>query len=345
MRARGATCAGSAARPTAPDDPKVLMVAPMSGHYATLLRGTVKPFLPDHEVYVTEWRDAREVPISGRPASTSTTTSTSHQPTCRSRPRHPRARGLPAVGRRWWRRFRSWTRPTTRPRPKHHLSAARWTPARASRGERPGQAAQPRLVPPQRHPPPCRIGYPGAMRKVYPGFLQLAGFMAMNLNRHVEAHWADVPASRPRATARPWPRSEAFLRGIPAPSWTSRPSSTCRPSTRVFQVHSLPQGLLKHRGHRVNPVGDHPHRGPDHRRRARRHLRHRPDKSDAHHHPPSVRRPGASSTTSSKASAITVLFNGQQFRAEIAPRIKGFIRAQRREPLGVGPAERIRAVA
>ena len=39
------------------------MVAPMSGHYATLLRGTVRDMLPDHDVYITDWTDAREVPL------------------------------------------------------------------------------------------------------------------------------------------------------------------------------------------------------------------------------------------------------------------------------------------
>lgn len=42
-----------------PNDTKVLLVAPMSGHYATLLRGTVQAFLPDHDVYITDWQDAR----------------------------------------------------------------------------------------------------------------------------------------------------------------------------------------------------------------------------------------------------------------------------------------------
>ncbi|WKE66946.1 polyhydroxyalkanoate depolymerase [Gallaecimonas kandeliae] len=45
-------------------DPKVLLVAPLSGHYATLLRGTVAHFLPDHEVYITDWVNARDVPLS-----------------------------------------------------------------------------------------------------------------------------------------------------------------------------------------------------------------------------------------------------------------------------------------
>lgn len=45
------------------NDPKVLVVAPMSGHYASLLRGTVEAMLPEHEVYITDWNDARDVPV------------------------------------------------------------------------------------------------------------------------------------------------------------------------------------------------------------------------------------------------------------------------------------------
>ena len=48
-------------------DPKVLVVAPMAGHFATLLRGTVRDLLPDHDVYVTEWQDARFVPRATGP--------------------------------------------------------------------------------------------------------------------------------------------------------------------------------------------------------------------------------------------------------------------------------------
>ena len=51
-------------RAVAAQQPRLLLVAPMSGHFATLLRGTVETFLPDHEVYITDWRDAREVPVA-----------------------------------------------------------------------------------------------------------------------------------------------------------------------------------------------------------------------------------------------------------------------------------------
>ena len=47
-----------------PNQPRVLIIAPMSGHFATLLRGTVREFLPDHETYITDWRNVRDVPLS-----------------------------------------------------------------------------------------------------------------------------------------------------------------------------------------------------------------------------------------------------------------------------------------
>ena len=67
----------------APRQSKLLIVAPMSGHYATLLRGTVEAFLPSHDVYITDWGDARTVPLVDGP-STSTTTSIISMRSCAS---------------------------------------------------------------------------------------------------------------------------------------------------------------------------------------------------------------------------------------------------------------------
>ncbi|KAI1691814.1 hypothetical protein DdX_21621 [Ditylenchus destructor] len=64
---------------TLKSQPVVLIVAPLSGHYATLLRDTVRTMLQDHKVYITDWKNARMVPLA-KASSTSTTTST----TCRS---------------------------------------------------------------------------------------------------------------------------------------------------------------------------------------------------------------------------------------------------------------------
>jgi poly(3-hydroxybutyrate) depolymerase len=67
---RSASSSISAARRSKAGRP-LLIVAPMSGHYATLLRGTVERMLPKHDVYITDWRDAKLVPLSTA-ASTST---------------------------------------------------------------------------------------------------------------------------------------------------------------------------------------------------------------------------------------------------------------------------------
>ena len=55
------------AKPGAPAQPRVLIVAPMSGHFATLLRDTVRTMLADHDVYITDWHNARDVPLADRP--------------------------------------------------------------------------------------------------------------------------------------------------------------------------------------------------------------------------------------------------------------------------------------
>ena len=55
--------------------PRVLLVAPLSGHFATLLRGTVRTMLPEHDVYITDWHNARDVPLARTAGSASTTTS------------------------------------------------------------------------------------------------------------------------------------------------------------------------------------------------------------------------------------------------------------------------------
>ena len=51
-------------RKTTRNDPKILLVAPLSGHYATLLRGTVKALIPHHDVYITDWKNVRDIPLS-----------------------------------------------------------------------------------------------------------------------------------------------------------------------------------------------------------------------------------------------------------------------------------------
>ena len=74
MSRRSARCCTSR-RTSTPPQPRVLLVAPLSGHFATLLRDTVRTLLPEHDVYITDWHNARDVARSTPAASASTTTS------------------------------------------------------------------------------------------------------------------------------------------------------------------------------------------------------------------------------------------------------------------------------
>jgi poly(3-hydroxybutyrate) depolymerase len=171
------------------NDPKVLLVAPMSGHYATLLRGTVEAFLPDSEVYITDWADARMVPVmEGRfdlddyvlyvremieaigPGVHVVAVCQPGPPTLAAialmaeddDPRRPASMtfmGSPIDSRK-------------SPTVPNKLSE-----------ERPYEWFRDNLI----HTVPAT--YPGALRRVYPGFLQLTGFINMNFDRHVDAHY------------------------------------------------------------------------------------------------------------------------------------------------------------
>ncbi|MAC11484.1 MAG: polyhydroxyalkanoate depolymerase, partial [Sphingorhabdus sp.] len=169
--------------------PRLLIVAPMSGHFATLLRGTVERMLPGHDVYITDWRDAKNVPVEAGsfdlddyidyivefleqigpgahmlavcqpsvPCYAATAFMTQDENPCV--PRTLTLMGGPI---------------DTREAP---------TAVNTLATERPHAwfaqnviATVPGL-------------YPGAGRKVYPGFLQLAGFMSMNLGSHLNSHY------------------------------------------------------------------------------------------------------------------------------------------------------------
>jgi poly(3-hydroxybutyrate) depolymerase len=236
--------------------PRLLIVAPMSGHYATLLRGTVERMLPGFDVYITDWRDAKLVPLSdGRfdldgyidyliefidtigettgerphmlavcqpsvPAFAAT--ALMNQDKARWRPRTLTMMGGPV---------------DTRKAPTAVNTLATQRPF--SWFENNVIATVPMI-------------YPGAGRKVYPGFLQLAGFMTMNLGSHLVSHW------------------EMFKHLVVGDEEGAEPSqdfyeeyrSVCDMSAEfylqtidvVFQRHLLPEGKLMHRGRRVDPA-------------------------------------------------------------------------------------------
>ena len=175
-------------RDTARRDPKVLVVAPMSGHFATLLRGTVEALLPEHDVHITDWKDAREVPLSDgnfalddyidyiiafcRYLGPDVHVIAVCQPSVpvmaaaalmaeAKDPRQPKSltlMGGPIDTRQ---------SPTV-PNDLAMRNSMMWFRQNVIS-----------TVP---------FGHPGAMRRVYPGFLQLTSFISMNLDRHVNAH-------------------------------------------------------------------------------------------------------------------------------------------------------------
>jgi len=169
--------------------PKVLMVAPMSGHYATLLRGTVEAFLPGHDVYITDWIDARLVPLAaGRfdlddyidyviAMLQKLGPETHVMAVCQ-----PSVPVLAAIAR-----MEAENDPAA-PRSMTLMGGpidTRRSPTQVN------QVAMERGTEWFRRNCITKVPFPhaGMMRDVYPGFLQLSGFMAMNLDRHVNAHY------------------------------------------------------------------------------------------------------------------------------------------------------------
>lgn len=170
------------------NDPKVLVVAPISGHYATLLRGTVKALLPNHEVYITDWKDARMVPLSEGVWGLDDYIEYVIKFIEKLGPDvHVMAVCQPAVPV-----LAAVAYMAQKDNKKQPLSMTLMggpIDARVADTEVTKLAAERPLswfennvvatVPPY---------YPGAFRRVYPGFLQLTGFMQMNLERHLGEH-------------------------------------------------------------------------------------------------------------------------------------------------------------
>ena len=304
--------------------PKVLMVAPMSGHFATLLRGTVEAFLPDHDVYITDWRDARDVPLMASdfdlddyidvvmdflrvlgpdthviavcqpavPVLAAVALMNAREPA--AAPRSMTLIGGPIDTREGPTAVNDFAK-------KHSLD---WF-----------QANVIHRVP---------FGSAGFLRQVYPGFLQLAGFLAMNLDRHVEAHWQMFlhlveGDGEPLASKRAFYEEYRSVMDLSAAFYLQT-------ITAVFHEHLLPRGGLMFRGDRVDPAairrtamltieGERDDiSGIGQTMAAHRLTPNLPDTMRQHWEQPSVGHYG--------------LFNGRRFRTEVAPRIKAFMAAQ-----------------
>lgn len=304
-----------------PQDPTVLLVAPMSGHYATLLRGTVQAFLPDHHVYMTDWRDARDMPVMGPDFDLDdyvdyVTSFIEHLgPDC-----HVIAVCQPAVPVLAAVSLMNASAPHTAPRSMTLIGG----PIDTREGPTAVNAfAKSRNLDWFRRNVIHRVpfGNMGFMRQVYPGFLQLAGFMAMNLDRHVQAHWEMFQHlvegdGEPLASKRAFYEEYRAVMDLPADYYLQT-------IERVFQEHHLPRGLFRHRDQLVEPAaiartamltveGERDDISGIGQTRAAHVLAHNlaPEKH-AHWEQPGVGHYG--------------LFNGRRFNADVAPRIKSFI--------------------
>ena len=232
-------------------DPRVLVVAPMSGHYATLLRGTVQAMLPDHDVYITEWVDARMVPINKGPfdlddyidyliSMLHLLGSDTHViAVCQ-----PSVPVLAAVA------LMEANGDDHAPESVTLMGGpvdTRVNPTGVNR------VAEQRGIEWFKRNVVTKVPFPnpGAMRDVYPGFLHLNGFMSMNLDRHLEAHGklfmhlvdGDGDSA---ATHRAFYDEYLAVMDLAAEFYLQTIDA-------VFIRHSLPTGRMMHGGYPVNP--------------------------------------------------------------------------------------------
>ena len=303
--------------------PRVLIVAPMSGHYATLLRGTVEAFLPDHDVFVTDWMDARMVPLSeGRfdlddyidyvTAILQFLGGDVHVvAVCQ-----PSVPVLAAV---------ALMEAADDPYVPHSMVLmggpidTRVAPTAVNRlAERRGVAWFRRHVITK-----VPFPHPGFMRDVYPGFLQLNGFVSMNLDRHIEAHqqlFQHLVAGDGDSAHK---HTEFYDEYLAVMDLTAE--FYLQTVRTVFVRHALPKGEMTHRRHKVDPSairrvalmtveGEHDDiSGVGQTEAAQALCPNIPGPRRRHWMQPGVGHYG--------------VFNGSRFRSEIVPRIAEFIAA------------------
>ncbi|MFC7288337.1 polyhydroxyalkanoate depolymerase [Herminiimonas glaciei] len=169
--------------------PTILLVAPLSGHHATLLRDTVRSLLVEHDVYITDWRDARMVPLSEGPFHLHDYIYYIQDFIRQLGPNlhvisvcQPTVPVLAAIS------LMASARDAHLPKSMTMMGGPidpRKSPTQVNNlaTEKPYSWFENQVI----HSVPA--SYPGFGRKVYPGFLQHAGFIAMNPGRHAQSHW------------------------------------------------------------------------------------------------------------------------------------------------------------
>jgi poly(3-hydroxybutyrate) depolymerase len=237
--------------------PKLLIVAPMSGHYATLLRGTVERMLPVADVYITDWRDAKLVPLSDGKFDLDDYVDYLIEfleaigPNEGQGGTHMLAVCQPSVPCYAAACVMSADKNPCRPKTLTMMGGpvdTREAPTAVNTlaTERPHSWFSQNVI------ATIPGNYPGAGRRVYPGFLQLAGFMSMNLGNHMMSHYElfkhlvegeDLQADSTKAFYEEYRSvcdmtAEFYLQTIDV----------------VFQDHALPKGTMTHRGRVVDPA-------------------------------------------------------------------------------------------
>ncbi len=308
-----------------PADPKLLIVAPMSGHYATLLRGTVEAFLPDHDVYITDWRDARDVPFLA-PSFDLNDYIDYMQDFLRllGPETHVIAVCQPAVPVLAAVSLMNANEPFAAPRSMTLIGGpidTREAPTQVNTFAKTRSLDwfKSHVI---HHVP---FGNPGFMRKVYPGFLQLAGFMAMNLEKHVQAHW-EMFQHLVEGDGEPLASKRAFYEEYRAVMDLSA-EFYLQTIDQVFQQHVLPRGLMVHRGQTVE-IGAVEHTAMFTIEGERDDISGIGQTKAAH---PLAHRLAADKHAHLEQQGVGHygLFNGKRFRTEVAPAIKRFIETHR----------------
>ena len=231
--------------------PKLLVVAPMSGHFATLLRGTVATALPDHDVHVTDWHNGRDVPVSAGPFGFDAFVEHVALFLRRMGPgTHVMAVCQPAVAVLAAVALMSEDGDPATPRSMTLMGGpidTRSAPTKVNElaNSQPIEWFERNLI----SEVPWR--YRGAGRRVYPGAVQLTAFMSMNLDRHRKAY-ADQFDNLVRGDAESAEAHRRFydeylaVMDLPAEFYLETVS-------KVFQQHLLPRGALRVGGRLVRP--------------------------------------------------------------------------------------------
>ena len=235
-----------------PEHPRLLLVAPMSGHFATLLRATVKTLLADHDVYITDWHNPRDIPLACGPFGLEDYTDHLIDFMEQLGPRaHMVAICQPSVSALAATAIMCEDDNPARPATLTLMAGpidTRIQPTKVNEfaKSKPIEWFERNLI--NYVPLQCK----GALRKVYPGFVQLSAFVSMNLERHIKqhmdlAHHIAKGETDKADIIRTFYDEYFAVMDLPAEFYIE----TVRD---VFQEHLLPQSKLMHRGRPVNPA-------------------------------------------------------------------------------------------